>query len=315
MEVNTKVNLSGLSLDNPVIPASGTYGFGKEYVDFYDINILGSISIKGTTVQRRKGNPQPRIAECSSGLINSVGLENPGMDNVIQKELKDLETIYRKPVIANISGFSVEEYVTLAREMDQVDNVGIIEVNISCPNVDHGGLAFGTNADNVRELTKKIKEVTTKPVYMKLSPNVTDIKEIARAAQEGGADGISLINTLMGMRIDINRRKPVIANKKGGFSGPAIFPVALRMVYEVYEATNLPIIGIGGISSAEDVIEMMMAGATAVQIGAANLINPMACKEIIEELPQVMEKLGINSLDEIIGIAHKDKRERRIVQR
>ena len=315
MEVNTKVTLSGLTLDNPVIPASGTFGFGKEYVDFYDINILGSISIKGTTVQRRKGNPQPRIAECYAGLINSVGLENPGMENVIQKELKDLEKIYRKPVIANISGFSVEEYVTLAREMDKVDNVGIIEVNISCPNVDHGGLAFGTNADNVRELTMKIKEVTTKPVYMKLSPNVTDIKEIARAAQEGGADGISLINTLMGMRIDINRRKPVIANKKGGFSGPAIFPVALRMVYEVYEATNLPIIGIGGISSAEDVIEMMMAGATAVQIGAANLINPMACKEIIEELPQVMEKLGINSLDEIIGIAHKDKRERRIVQR
>ena len=315
MEVNTKVTLSGLTLDNPVIPASGTYGFGKEYVDFYDINILGSISIKGTTVQRRKGNPQPRIAECYAGLINSVGLENPGMENVIQKELKDLEKIYRKPVIANISGFSVEEYVTLAREMDKVDNVGIIEVNISCPNVDHGGLAFGTNADNVRELTMKIKEVTTKPVYMKLSPNVTDIREIARAAQEGGADGISLINTLMGMRIDINRRKPVIANKKGGFSGPAIFPVALRMVYEVYEATNLPIIGIGGISSAEDVIEMMMAGATAVQIGAANLINPMACKEIIEELPQLMEKLGINSLDEIIGIAHKDKRERRIVQR
>ena len=306
MEVNTKVTLSGLTLDNPVIPASGTFGFGKEYVDFYDINILGSISIKGTTVQRRKGNPQPRIAECYSGLINSVGLENPGMENVIQKELKDLEKIYRKPVIANISGFSVEEYVTLAREMDKVDNVGIIEVNISCPNVDHGGLAFGTNADNVRELTMKIKEVTTKPVYMKLSPNVTDIKEIARAAQEGGADGISLINTLMGMRIDINRRKPVIANKKGGFSGPAIFPVALRMVYEVYEATNLPIIGIGGISSAEDVIEMMMAGATAVQIGAANLINPMACKEIIEELPQLMEKLGITSLDEIIGIAHKD---------
>ena len=306
MEVNTKVTLSGLTLDNPVIPDSGTYGFGKEYVDFYDINILGSISIKGTTVQRRKGNPQPRIAECYAGLINSVGLENPGMENVIQKELKDLEKIYRKPVIANISGFSVEEYVTLAREMDKVDNVGIIEVNISCPNVDHGGLAFGTNADNVRELTMKIKEVTTKPVYMKLSPNVTDIKEIARAAQEGGADGISLINTLMGMRIDINRRRPVIANKKGGFSGPAIFPVALRMVYEVYEATNLPIIGIGGISSAEDVIEMMMAGATAVQIGAANLINPMACKEIIEELPQVMEKLGITSLDEIIGIAHKD---------
>ena len=315
MEVNTKVNLSGLILDNPVIPASGTYGFGKEYVDFYDINISGSISIQGTTVQRRKGNPQPRIAECYSGLITSVGLEKPGMENVIQKELKDLEKIYRKPVIANISGFSVEEYVTLAREMDKVDNVGIIEVNISCPNVDHGGLAFGTNADNVRELTKKIKEVTTKPIYMKLSPNVTDITEIARAAEEGGADGISLINTLMGMRIDINRRKPVIANKKGGFSGPAIFPVALRMVYEVYEATNLPIIGIGGISSAEDVIEMMMAGATAVQIGAANLINPMACKEIIEELPQVMEKLGINSLDEIIGIAHKDKRERRIVQR
>jgi len=288
MAVNTKVKLSGLTLDNPVIPASGTYGFGKEYIDFYDINILGSISIKGTTVQRRKGNPQPRIAECYSGLINSVGLENPGMENVIQKELKDLEMIYRKPVIANISGFSVEEYVTLAREIDK---------------------------DDVRELTKKIKEVTTKPVYMKLSPNVTDITEIARAAEEGGADGISLINTLMGMRIDINRRKPVIANKKGGFSGPAIFPVALRMVYEVYEATNLPIIGIGGISSAEDVIEMMMAGATAVQIGAANLINPMACKEIIEELPQVMEKLGINSLDEIIGIAHKDKRERRIVQR
>ena len=300
--VDTKVSLSGLILDNPVIPASGTFGFGQEYKDFYDINILGSISIKGTTVDYRFGNETPRIAECTSGLINSVGLQNPGVDKVVSEELPNLAKIYNKKIIANISGFSIEEYVECAKKMDVVENVGIIEVNVSCPNVHNGGMAYGVSAQSVSEVTKAVKDVTKKPVYIKLSPNVTDIVEIAKACESSGADGLSLINTLLGMRIDIRRKVPVIANKMGGFSGPAIFPVALRMVYQVANAVKIPVIGMGGVSSAQDVIEMMMAGASAVQVGSANLVNPFACKEIIEELPLTMEELGIKSLREIIGI-------------
>ena len=300
--VDTKVSLSGLIFDNPVIPASGTFGFGQEYKDFYDINILGSISIKGTTVDYRFGNDTPRIAECTSGLINSVGLQNPGVNKVVSEELPNLAKIYKKKVIANISGFSIEEYVECAKKMDVVENVGIIEVNVSCPNVHNGGMAYGVSALSVSEVTKAVKSVTRKPVYIKLSPNVTDIVEIAKACESSGADGLSLINTLLGMRIDIRRKAPVIANKMGGFSGPAIFPVALRMVYQVANAVKIPVIGMGGVSSAQDVIEMMMAGASAVQVGSANLVNPFACKEIIEELPLTMEELGIKSLREIIGI-------------
>ncbi|SKC34791.1 dihydroorotate dehydrogenase (NAD+) catalytic subunit [[Eubacterium] yurii] len=300
--VDTKVSLSGLILDNPVIPASGTFGFGQEYKDFYDINILGSISIKGTTVDYRFGNETPRIAECTSGLINSVGLQNPGVDKVVSEELPNLAKIYNKKIIANISGFSIEEYVECAKKMDVVENVGIIEVNVSCPNVHNGGMAYGVSAQSVSEVTKAVKDVTKKPVYIKLSPNVTDIVDIAKACESSGADGLSLINTLLGMRIDIRRRAPVIANKMGGFSGPAIFPVALRMVYQVANAVKIPVIGMGGVSSAQDVIEMMMAGASAVQVGSANLVNPFVCKEIIEELPLTMEELGIKSLREIIGI-------------
>jgi hypothetical protein len=300
--VDTKVSLSGLIFDNPVIPASGTFGFGQEYKDFYDINILGSICIKGTTVDYRFGNDTPRIAECTSGLINSVGLQNPGVNKVVSEELPNLAKIYKKKVIANISGFSIEEYVECAKKMDVVENVGIIEVNVSCPNVHNGGMAYGVSAQSVSEVTKVVKSVTRKPVYIKLSPNVTDIVEIAKACESSGADGLSLINTLLGMRIDIRRKAPVIANKMGGFSGPAIFPVALRMVYQVANAVKIPVIGMGGVSSAQDVIEMMMAGASAVQVGSANLVNPFACKEIIEELPLTMEELGIKSLREIIGI-------------
>jgi len=300
--VDTKVSLSGLILDNPVIPASGTFGFGQEYKDFYDINILGSISIKGTTVDYRFGNETPRIAECTSGLINSVGLQNPGVDKVVSEELPNLAKIYNKKIIANISGFSIEEYVECAKKMDVVENVGIIEVNVSCPNVHNGGMAYGVSAQSVSEVTKAVKDVTKKPVYIKLSPNVTDIVDIAKACESSGADGLSLINTLLGMRIDIRRRAPVIANKMGGFSGPAIFPVALRMVYQVANAVKIPVIGMGGVSSAQDVIEMIMAGASAVQVGSANLVNPFVCKEIIEELPLTMEELGIKSLREIIGI-------------
>ena len=300
--VDTKVSLSGLILDNPVIPASGTFGFGQEYKDFYDINILGSISIKGTTVDYRFGNETPRIAECTSGLINSVGLQNPGVDKVVSEELPNLAKIYNKKIIANISGFSIEEYVECAKKMDVVENVGIIEVNVSCPNVHNGGMAYGVSAQSVSEVTKAVKDVTKKPVYIKLSPNVTDIVDIAKACESSGADGLSLINTLLGMRIDIRRRAPVIANKMGGFSGPAIFPVALRMVYQVANAVKIPVIGMGGVSSAQDVIEMMMAGASAVQVGSANLVNPFVYKEIIEELPLPMEELGIKSLREIIGI-------------
>ena len=297
-----KVTLSGLTLDNPVIPASGTFGYGKEYAEFYDINILGSISFKGTTVEPRFGNQQPRIAECSRGLINSVGLQNPGLKAVKEKELPELAKIYSKPVIANVSGFSLEEYVTCAKAMDEEEQVGIIEVNVSCPNVHDGGMAFGVLPETAAEVTRAVKAVTTKPVYIKLSPNVTDIVAIAKACEEAGADGICLINTLLGMRINLEKRQPVIANKMGGFSGPAIFPVAVRMVYQVAHAVNIPVIGMGGVESARDVIEMMMAGATAVQVGAANLVNPYACKEIIEDLPKVMEELGIEKLTDIIGI-------------
>ena len=301
--VNTKVTLSGWELDNPVIPASGTFNFGKEFAEFYDINMLGTFSFKGTTREPRFGNPTPRIAETPMGMINSVGLQNPGIHAVIDHELPELKKIFNKKVIANISGYSVEEYVYCCQLIDKEDQVGIIEVNVSCPNVHGGGMAFGTDPKNVYEVTKAVKAVTTKPVYIKLSPNVTDIVEIAKAAEAAGADGISMINTLLGMRIDLKSKKPIIANKMGGFSGPAIFPVALRMVYQVAHAVNIPVIGMGGVSSAEDVIEMMMAGATAVQVGAANLVNPYACKEIIEDLPRVMEKYGIKDLNDIIGIA------------
>ena len=296
------VELCGVALDNPVIPASGTFGFGKEMAEIYDINILGSISFKGTTRDARFGNPTPRIAECPSGLINSVGLQNPGVDAVIAHELPELRKIFRKPIIANISGFSIEEYVECCQKLDKEEQIAILEVNISCPNVHNGGMAFGTSAESAAAVTKAVKAVTTKPVFIKLSPNVTDIVAIAKACEEAGADGITLINTMLGMRIDIARRKPVIANKMGGFSGAAIFPIAVRMVYQVAHAVKIPVIGCGGVATAEDVVEMMMAGATGVQVGAENLRNPYACKDIIEELPFVMERLGIEKLTDIIGI-------------
>ena len=302
-EVDTSVELCGLRLDNPVVPASGTFGYGYEFKDFYDINILGSFSFKGTTREPRFGNPTPRIAECTAGMINSVGLQNPGIDAVIRHELPRLRQFFRKPVIANISGFSVEEYAYCCERIDKQEQVGIIEVNVSCPNVRHGGMSFGNSPETAAEVTRAVKAVTTKPVFVKLSPNVTDIVSIARACEEAGADGISLINTLLGMRIDIRRRRPVIANTMGGFSGPAVFPLALRMVYQVSKACRIPVMGCGGVQSARDVIEMMMAGATAVQVGAANLVNPYASKEIIEALPGEMRRLGIERLSDIIGIA------------
>ena len=302
--VNTKVSLSGIELDNPIIPASGTFGFGYEFAELYDINMLGSFSFKGTTKEPRFGNPTPRIAECPSGMINSVGLQNPGIDKVISEELPKLKKVFNKPVIANISGFSVDEYVYCCERIDKEEQVGIIEVNVSCPNVHNGGMAFGTSAEAAAEVTRAVKDVTKKPVYIKLSPNVTDIVSIAKACEEAGADGISMINTLLGMRIDLKTKKPVIANKMGGFSGSAIFPIALRMVYQVYEAVNIPIIGMGGVTTAEDVIEMMLAGATAVQIGAANLVEPYACRDIIAKLPQVMQKYNISNLEDIVGGAH-----------
>ena len=302
-QVDTSVELCGVRLDNPVVPASGTFGYGNEFKDFYDINILGSFSFKGTTREPRFGNPTPRIAECTAGMINSVGLQNPGIDAVIRHELPRLRSFFRKPVIANISGFSVEEYAYCCERIDKQEQVGIIEVNISCPNVRHGGMSFGTSADSAAEVTRAVKAVTTKPVFIKLSPNVTDIVAIARACEEAGADGISLINTLLGMRIDVARRRPVIANAMGGFSGPAIFPLAVRMVYQVAHACRIPVMGCGGVQSARDVIEMMMAGATAVQVGAANLMNPYASKEIVEALPGEMRRLGIERLSDIIGIA------------
>ena len=297
------VNLCGIELDNPIIPASGTFGYGYEFNEFYDINILGTFSFKGTTKESRFGNPLPRIAECSSGIINAVGLQNPGVDKVINEELVKLKKCFHKKVMANVSGFSLDEYAYTSEKLDKQDIVGWLEVNVSCPNVHGGGMSFGTDTKLVGEVVKRVKSVTTKPVIMKLSPNVTDIVSIAKACEDNGADGISLINTMLGMRIDLKTKKPIIANKMGGYSGAGIFPVALRMVYQVSNAVKIPVIGMGGVTNSEDVIEMMMAGATAVQIGAQNLINPFACKEIIEELPLTMEKYKINSLKEIIGVA------------
>ena len=303
--VNTKVTLCGLELDNPLIPASGTFGYGYEFAELYDINLLGTFSFKGTTGEARFGNPTPRIADCPSGMINAVGLQNPGVDAVISTELPKLAKCFHKPVMANVCGSSVEEYVEVASKLAKCEQVGWLEVNISCPNVKHGGLAFGTDPNAAAEVTRAVKAVAgDKPVIMKLSPNVTDIVAIAKACEAAGADGLSLINTMLGMRIDLNRKKPIIANKMGGFSGSAIFPIALRMVYQVYEAVNIPIIGMGGVSSARDVIEMMLAGATAVGIGAANLVEPFVCKNIIEELPTVMEQYRIESLADIVGKAH-----------
>jgi dihydroorotate dehydrogenase (NAD+) catalytic subunit len=295
------VNLCGIELDNPVIPASGTFGFGYEFAEIYDINVLGTFSFKGTTKDARFGNPTPRIAECTSGMINAVGLQNPGVEKVISEELPKLKKVFNKPVMANVSGFSVEDYAYTCALLDKEEQVGWLEVNVSCPNVHGGGMSFGTSPDAAAEVVAAVKAVTTKPVIIKLSPNVTDIVAIAKACETAGADGISLINTLLGMRINLKTRKPVIANKMGGFSGPAIFPVALRMVYQVASAVNIPVVGMGGVSSADDVIEMMLAGATAVEVGAANLVNPLACKEIIEALPEAMEKYGIENLTDIIG--------------
>ena len=303
--VDTGVSLSGLMLDNPVSPASGTFGFGYEFAEFYDINLLGSIALKGTTREARYGNPLPRIAECTEGLINSVGLQNPGVDCVIAEELPKLKRVFGKKAIANVSGFSVEDYAAAAAKLDKEEQIGILEINISCPNVHNGGMNFGTRPESAYEVTKAVKAVCKKPVYMKLSPNVTSVVEIAKACEEGGADGVSLINTLMGMRIDLKTGKPVIANKMGGFSGRAIFPVAVRMVYEVYEAVKIPVIGMGGVSSAEDVVEMMLAGASAVQVGAENLVNPYACRDIVRDLPRVMETYKIEKLSEITGGAHR----------
>ncbi len=296
-----KVNLCGITLDNPVIPASGTFGYGYEFAELYDINILGTFSFKGTTKDARFGNPTPRIAECTAGMINAVGLQNPGVDKVIGEELPKLKKCFHKPVMANVSGFAVEDYAYTCGKLDKEEQVGWLEVNVSCPNVHGGGMSFGTNPDAAAEVTRAVKAVTTKPVIVKLSPNVTDIVSIAKACEDAGADGISLINTMLGMRIELKTRKPIIANTMGGFSGPAIFPVALRMVYQVAHAVKIPVVGMGGVSTAEDVIEMMLAGATAVEVGAANLVNPYASKEIVENLPAVMEQYGIKNLSEIIG--------------
>ena len=296
------VNLCGIELDNPVIPASGTFGFGYEFAELYDINCLGTFSFKGTTKDPRFGNPTPRIAECEAGMINAVGLQNPGVEKVIAEELPKLAQCFHKPVMANVSGFAVEDYAYTCAKLDQEPQVGWLEVNVSCPNVHGGGMSFGTSPEAAAEVTRAVKKVTTKPVIIKLSPNVTDIVSIAKACEEAGADGISLINTMLGMRIDLHRRRPVIANKMGGFSGAAIFPVAVRMVYQVSHAVKIPVVGMGGVSSARDVIEMMMAGATAVQVGAANLVDPYASKRIVEELPAEMAKYRIENLADIIGI-------------
>lgn len=302
--VNTKINLLNTVIDNPIIPASGTFGFGYEFAELYDINILGTFSFKGTTKEPRFGNPTPRIAECKSGMINSVGLQNPGVEKVINEELPKLKKVFNKPVMANVSGFFLDEYAYTCEKIDACEQVAWIEVNVSCPNVHNGGMAFGTSPESAAKVVKAVRAVTSKPIIIKLSPNVTDIVSIAKACEDAGADGISLINTLLGMRIDIKTRKPVIANKMGGFSGDAVFPVALRMVYQVYEAVKIPVIGMGGVSGVNDVIEMMLAGASAVQIGAANLVNPFICKEIIEQLPGKLEELKINDINEIIGGAH-----------
>ena len=298
------VNLCGITMDNPVIPASGTFGYGYEFAELYDIDLLGTFSFKGTTKDPRFGNPTPRIAECTAGMINAVGLQNPGVDKVISEELPRLAKCFHKPVMANVSGFSVEDYAYTCERLDACPQVGWLEVNVSCPNVHGGGMSFGTQPEAAAEVTRAVKAVTKKPVIIKLSPNVTDIVSIAKACEEAGADGISLINTMLGMRIDLKRKKPIIANKMGGFSGPAIFPVAVRMVYQVSSAVKIPVVGMGGVSSAEDVIEMMLAGATAVEVGAANLVDPYASKRIVEDLPRAMEKYGISSLSDIIGAAH-----------
>ena len=302
--MNTKVSLCGITLDNPVIPASGTFGYGYEFAELYDINRLGTFSFKGTTREPRFGNPTPRIAECTSGMINAVGLQNPGVEAVISRELPRLAQCFHKPVMANVSGFSVEDYAYTCQQLDAQPQVGWLEVNVSCPNVHGGGMSFGTQPKAAAEVTRAVKAVTKKPVIIKLSPNVTDIVSIAKACEDAGADGISLINTMLGMRIDLKRRKPVIANTMGGFSGPAIFPVAVRMVYQVSQAVSIPVVGMGGVQSAEDVLEMMLAGATAVEVGAANLVNPFASLDIVNELPAAMEKYGINDLNEMIGGAH-----------
>ena len=299
--VNTKVTLCGLELDNPVIPASGTFGYGYEFAEIYDINCLGTFSFKGTTRDPRFGNPTPRIAECPAGLINSVGLQNPGVEAVIARELPKLKEVFRKPVMANVSGFSVDDYAYTCEKLDREDQVGWLEVNISCPNVHNGGMAFGVTPEGAAEVTRAVKAVTKKPVIMKLSPNVTDIAAIARSCEAAGADGISLINTVLSMRIDLKTKRPVVANVMGGLSGPAVFPLALRMVWQVCEAVSIPVVGMGGVSSAEDVIEMMLAGATAVEVGAANLVDPYACQKIVRDLPRAMEQYGINDLKEIIG--------------
>ena len=295
------VNLCGIELDNPVIPASGTFGFGYEFAELYDINVLGTFSFKGTTKDPRFGNPTPRIAECTEGMINAVGLQNPGVEKVISEELPKLYKVFNKKVMANVSGFSVEDYAYTVEKLDSVDEIGWFEVNVSCPNVHGGGMSFGTQPEAAAEVTRAVRKVTKKPIIIKLSPNVTDVVSIAKACEEAGADGISLINTLLGMRIDLRTKRPVIANKMGGFSGPAIFPVAVRMVYQVAHAVNIPVVGMGGVSSAENVIEMMLAGATAVEVGAANLVNPYACRDIIADLPRVMAKYGIENLSDIIG--------------
>ena len=302
--VDLSVILSGIRLDNPIIPASGTFGYGREFAEFYDLDILGSISFKGTTAEPRFGNPTPRIAEAPAGMLNAVGLQNPGIDAVITEELPRMARIFHKPLIANIGGFSVEEYVANCRKISQCPQVGIIEVNISCPNLHCGGKNFGTSAEGAAQVTRAVRAATKKPIYMKLTPNVTDIAEIARACEAEGADGISMINTLLGMRLDLKTRKPILANGTGGLSGPALLPVAVRMIYEVYAAVQIPIIGMGGVSSAGDAVELMLAGATAVQVGAANLRNPFACKEIIEELPGLCEKMGVTKLSELTGGAH-----------
>ena len=299
--VNTKVTLCGLELDNPVIPASGTFGYGYEFAEIYDINCLGTFSFKGTTRDPRFGNPTPRIAECPAGLINSVGLQNPGVEAVVARELPKLKEVFHKPVMANVSGFSVEDYAYTCEKLDREEQVGWLEVNISCPNVHNGGMAFGVTPEGAAEVTRAVKAVTKKPVIMKLSPNVTDIAAIARSCEAAGADGISLINTVLSMRIDLKTKKPVVANVMGGLSGPAVFPLALRMVWQVCEAVSIPVVGMGGVSSAEDVIEMMLAGATAVEVGAANLVDPCACQKIVRDLPRAMEQYGINDLKEIIG--------------
>lgn len=302
--VNTKVNLCGVEIKNPIIPASGTFGFGYEFAEIYDINVLGSLSFKGTTLEPRFGNPTPRIAECTEGLLNAVGLQNPGVDKVLTQELPKLKACFAGPVMANVSGFSLDDYRETVAKLDAEEQIGWFEINVSCPNVHGGGMSFGTDPKAAASVTAEVRKVTQKPIIMKLTPNVTDIVSIAKACADAGADGISLINTLLGMRIDLKTKKPILANKMGGFSGPAIMPVALRMIYQVYEAVKLPIVGMGGVSTAEDVIEMMLAGATAVEVGAANLRDPFASKKIAEDLPRAMEKYGITDLEAIIGGAH-----------